>query len=122
MTTGHPDQARSAWAPVAGKLFTSGIKWAPGGSTGLPVTVEYRGTQGCRWCAECRQDERDSLIVHGDEGEREVLDANVVIVTGFGLAEGMLQALLARGCVPANVAWHRTESTIDGTVGRRTHP
>ena len=25
-------------------------------------------------------------------------------------------------CVSANVAWHRTESTIDGTAGRRTHP
>jgi len=64
-------------------------------SAGLPEAVEDGGTQGCLRCAERRQDGRRDRLVHGDEGERELLDADVVVVTRPGLAERVPQRSLA---------------------------
>src|SRR5262249_3617147 len=59
--------------------------WARGslsvaGSAGLPVAVQDGGTRGCLRRAGRRQDVRHGPVVHGGEGEREVLDADVVVV------------------------------------------
>jgi len=61
--------------------------WLLAASAGLPEAVEDGGTQGCLLCAERRQDGRRDRLVHGDEGERELLDADVFVVTRPGLAE-----------------------------------
>src|SRR4249920_3924443 len=54
--------------------------WLPTGSAGLPVAVQDGGTQGWLRRAERRQDGRHGPLVHGEEGEREVLDADVAVV------------------------------------------
>src|SRR5215831_13499021 len=59
-----------------------------------PVAVQDGGPQGCLRRAERRQDGRYGPVVHGDEGEREVLDADVVVVPRLRLAQGVLQAFL----------------------------
>jgi hypothetical protein len=69
-----------AGTPGVGRVFAGGISGLVAGSAGLPVAVQDGGVQGCWRRAERRQDGRNGPVVHGDEGEREVFDADVVVV------------------------------------------
>src|SRR5260370_39971657 len=65
-----------------------------GGSARFEVAGEDGGAQRCGRCAEGRQDRRGHRVLHGEEGEDEVLDADVGVVQRLRLVQREHQALL----------------------------
>src|SRR6185437_7552294 len=64
------------------------------GSARLAVAGEDGGAQRRGRCAEGRQDYRYRAVFQGEQGQGEVLDADVVVVQRLRLAQRELQALL----------------------------
>jgi len=64
------------------------------GSARLAVAGEDAGAQRCGRCAKGGQDYRHRAVLPGEQGQGEVLDADVVVVQRLRLAQRELQGLL----------------------------